>query len=400
MPEARRPPGGERVPEAGQPSGGERVPEAGRPSGGERVPEALRPAKREPLLFGELPELARLPFLPLLHGPTPVEPMRGLEGYFGRGGLWVKRDDLASPLYGGNKVRKFEFLLADALDRGARGLWTVGGLASTQVTATALFGRALGLPVRALLFDQAMTRFGRHALLADRAAGAELIYGGPLPLAALSALGEAAFGPRGYALVAPGASTPRPNAGFVDGAFELAEQVRRGEMPRPDAVVVPAGSGGTVAGLALGFAYLGWPTEVIGVRITSRLVCHGPWVRALGEATARALERAAPRFGRPGRGPLRLRVEHRAAGRGYGEPTAEAREGARRLVEVTGYEGEVTYSGKALAALRRLAAEPEYARKTLLFWNTLTRVPPPAEGVGPSDLSPPLRRRWHMPLVA
>lgn len=326
--------------------------------------------------------------------------MAGLEAYFGRGGLWVKRDDLASPLYGGNKVRKFEYLLADALDQGARGLWTVGGLASTQVTATALFGRALGLKVRALLFDQAMTRFGRHALLADLAAGAELIYGGPLPLAALYALGEAAFGPRRYALVAPGASTPRPNAGFVDGAFELAEQVRRGEMPRPDAVVVPAGSGGTVAGLALGFARLGWPTEVIGVRITSRLVCHGPWVRALAEATGRALERMSPRFGRPGRGPLRLRVEHRAAGRGYGEPTGEACEGARQLVKVTGYEGEVTYSGKALAALRLLANEPEYAKKTLLFWNTLTREPPPIGEASPSDLSPPLRRRWQAPVVA
>ncbi len=373
---------------------------AGEVGAGAAGADGLGPAGREPPIFAEYPELGRRPFLPLLHGPTPVEPMGRLEGYLGRGGVWVKRDDLASPVYGGNKVRKFEFLLADALDAGARGLWTVGGLASTQVTATALFGRALGLPVRALLFDQAMTRFGRHALLADVAAGAELVYGGPLPLTALRALGEAAFGGRGYALVAPGASTPRPNAGFVDGAFELAEQVRRGEMPRPDAVVVPAGSGGTVAGLALGFARLGWPTEVIGVRITSRLVCHAPWVRALAEATGRALERASPRFGRPGRGALRLRIEHRVAGAGYGEPTVEAREGARRLAEVTGHEGEVTYSGKALAALRLLANEPGYASKTLLFWNTLSRCLPPAGGVDPSDLAPPLRRRWHMPLVA
>jgi D-cysteine desulfhydrase len=312
----------------------------------------------------------------------------------------VKRDDLASPLYGGNKVRKFEFLLADALDAGARGLWTVGGLASTQVTATALFGRALGLPVRALLFDQPMTDFGRHALLADSKAGAELVYGGPLPIAALLAVAEALRGPKGYALVAPGASTPRPNAGFVDGAFELAEQVRRGEMPRPDAVVVPAGSGGTVAGLAVGFARLGWATEVIGVRITSRLVCHAPWILALARATERALERVSPRFGRPGRGPLRLRVEHRAAGRGYGEPTDEAREGARQLVAVTGHAGEVTYSGKALAALRRLANEPEYASKTLLFWNTLSREPPLVEGVTPSDLSEPLHHCWNRPIVA
>ncbi|HEU4535994.1 MAG TPA: pyridoxal-phosphate dependent enzyme, partial [Polyangiaceae bacterium] len=361
---------------------------------------AVAPPQRASPLLAELPELARLPFLPLLHGPTPVEPMDGLADYFGRGGLWVKRDDVASPIYGGNKVRKFEFLLADALDAGAKGLWTVGGLASTQVTATALFGRALGLPVRALLFDQAMTGFGRHALLADAAAGAELVYGGPLPLAVARAMGEAARGAGGYALVAPGASTPRPNAGFVDGAFELAEQVRRGEMPRPDAVVVPAGSGGTVAGLALGFARLGWPTEVIGVRITSRLVCHAPWMRALAGATERALGRVSPRFTRPGGGPLRLRVEHRAAGRGYGEPTDEAREGAKRLSAVTGHEGEVTYSGKALAALRRLAVEPAYAKKTLLFWNTLSREPPPAGAVTPSDLSAPLRRRWHTPTVA
>src|SRR5262249_28170764 len=120
---------------------------------------SLAPATRkETLLFAEYPELASsVPWMPLAHAPTPVEPCNAITEFLGRDRVWVKRDDRVSPVFGGNKVRRFEYLLADAMVRGATELVTVGGLASTQVMATALFGQALGLTVVPVLFDQPIT---------------------------------------------------------------------------------------------------------------------------------------------------------------------------------------------------------------------------------------------------
>jgi D-cysteine desulfhydrase len=132
------------------------------------------PGRAAPRLFDAFPSMrGGVPWRPLCHVPTAVEPCDALTPWLGRGGVWAKRDDLISPVYGGNKVRRFEFLFADLAARNARRIVTAGGIASTQVMATARFGQALGIPVRAVLFDQAVTRFAREAVLTDVDAGAE-----------------------------------------------------------------------------------------------------------------------------------------------------------------------------------------------------------------------------------
>ena len=85
--------------------------------------------RRAPLLFDLLPDLGRgVPWTPLAHVPTPVEPCDAIAPWLGRSGITMKRDDLVSPLYGGNKIRRYEFLLADARAKGADRLVTAGGL--------------------------------------------------------------------------------------------------------------------------------------------------------------------------------------------------------------------------------------------------------------------------------
>jgi D-cysteine desulfhydrase len=340
----------------------------------------LPPHRREPLLFAEFPTIARaLPWTPLAHGPTAVEPCTAIADYLGRDDVWMKRDDLISPLYGGNKVRRYEFVLADALARGARAIVTTGGLASTQVTATALFGRALGLPVRAVLFDQPLTAFGRTAVLANVTAGAEVIYGGGYLGTVARTLLTARRTPDRYVIL-PGAPEPLANLGYIDAMLELAEQVRAGQMPRPDVIVLPTGSSGTLAALALGAAYLGWPTEILGVRITARIACNRFTIGLILRATTRFVRARAPAFGRAldaRARPPRFALFHGAIGRGYGYPTPDAIEGTRQLARLTGATGEVTYSGKALAGLRAIAGDKRYAGKTILLWNTLS-TPRPA----------------------
>lgn len=333
-------------------------------------------------IFDALPDL-RVPWMPIAQVPTPVEPCTAIADWLGRDRVWMKRDDLVSPLYGGNKVRRYEFLFADAKARGARRLVTVGALASTQAMATALLGREHGFAVRVVLFDQPVTRFARDAVRTLVGAGADVVYGGNIPMTALRTWRGIE---RGDYVIFPGAASPLANLGYVDAMLELGEQVRRGKVPRPDLVVTPTGSSGTLAGLALGAAFLGWPTEIVGVRITTPVVCNRLFVAGVVARTRRFLAQRS-RHWKLAREP-RWRLDGSQLGAGYGEPTDAAREGARQVERLTGVTGEITYSGKAMAALRTIGQRHRDAN--VLLWNTLS-TPRPAIG---ADARLPRELAW------
>lgn len=359
----------------------------------------MEPARTSPILFDEHPRLREaLPWVPLAHRPTAVEPTTAVASWLGRrDGVAMKRDDLISPVYGGNKVRRFELVFGRALARGAKRIVTVGGIASTQVMATILFAKAHGIPVRAVLFDQPLTRFARESVAAFALAGAELVYGGGYPGTFAKAV-WAQNRERGNYFVFPGASGPLANVGYVDAMLELGRQVERGEAEIPDVIVLPTGSSGTMAALALGVAYLGWKTEVVGVRITSRVVCNRFVVENLVARTNAFLRKLDPSF--PDLADAaRFTIDHSAIGDGYGHPTLEAIVGAEKLEELTGARGEVTYSGKALAGLKSLLADRRYAKKSFLLWNTLSTPRPPHEG-GEARVPPSLRWVFDRPVVA
>lgn len=329
-------------------------------------------ARTRPRLFDELPGLSSLPWIPLVHAPTPVESCDAIADWLGRKGIWMKRDDLASPLYGGNKVRRYELVLADALAKGKTRIVTAGGLASTQAMATALFGRAVGLPVRIVLFDQPITHFAKEAVLVDADAGAELVWGGNYLTTIYRtwrAMGQDAY------LILPGAANPLANLGYIDAMIELGDQVARGELPKPDAIVLPTGSSGTLAALALGAAWLGWDTEIIGIRITLAIACNRFTIGQIMRATDKFIAAREPNWKRQS-SKARYSLFDDALGKGYGYPTTDAVEGVEQLRRLTGEPGEVTYSGKALAGLRAIAKQPRWQGKNLLLWNTLSTARP------------------------
>jgi D-cysteine desulfhydrase len=323
------------------------------------APARIRTAEQRPLL-ALAPRLGQLPFTPLC-AVTPVEPLPG----FGER-VWVKRDDLVSPIYGGNKVRRWEWLLADAAARGAKTLLTVGGLGSTQVTSLSAHGTALGFRVKALLFDQEASSFVESAQLANLRFGSTCIRSGGYASTAARTLLEFARTRDSY-LIGPGASGALANLSYVDALLELKQQIDLGLAPKPDSIVVACGSGGTAVGLAVGSALANLEIEVVAVRITEPLASNQFTLRSLARRTENLLER----YGGPSRSkPLSLTVEPRFLGPGYGRSTPAAEAGAKRFEELFGVAGECTYIGKALAALSLLArARP---RETILFWNTLS----------------------------
>jgi D-cysteine desulfhydrase len=196
--------------------------------------------------------------------------------------------------------------------------------------------------------------------------------------------------------IGPGASSPMANLGYVEAMLELREQVARGEAPRPDIIVVPAGSGGTLAGLAVGAALIGWPTRFVAVRITEFVACNRVTLRYRIESTARYLARRAPALTRRSLVGAPFAFHHGAIGRGYGYPTPEAIEAMAPVEALTGAPGEVTYSGKAMAGLRAICRENPSA--TILYWHTLSSVAPSVESVDPSSLGPAFARFFEGPV--
>ena len=296
------------------------------------------------------------------------------------GALWLKRDDLNAVVAGGNKVRALEFLLGSV--KPGDTVVTLGGEGSTHVLATALHAARLGARTVAYRWRHDMhdTAGLVRQLGTERCASVPTIPGGvvfALPLARARALG-----PRAH-WVPIGGSSPLGALGHVSAALELAEQIAAGMLPEPARIVVPLGSGGTAAGLALGVAIAGLRTVVTGVRVAPRIGTNRSRTLRLLRRTARLIERyTGERLPDAGR---HLQVEHGCYGGAYGRPLARGAVAAATLREAGGPTLEPTYGEKAFAAAADALAVPdEHGRRVgpVLFWTTfdarmLDRAPDP-----------------------
>jgi len=306
-----------------------------------------------------------LPHVTLGQWPTPIDRVE-LPG--AAGPIWVKREDRASRIYGGNKVRKLELLLA-----GSSGpVITIGAAGSHHVLATALHARALGRQCIAVLVPQNLTDHSRAVRDLNLDACAEVVRLDRVPESlahegrTVASVAHELTRKRAATTVVPlGGSSPAGVLGFLNAGLEIADQVADGICPRPAAIYTPLGTGGTAVGLALGLALAGLETEVVAVRVASRLVGNHRYLELLGRRTRRLLERQGYKGAVPR---PNLRVVHHAVGQGYARPTPEA-ERAVRIAASADLPCETTYTGKALAVmLEEIAADS--GRSVRMFLDT------------------------------
>lgn len=314
----------------------------------------------------------RIPWRRFLAGPTPIEPLR--LGVSGLPELWVKRDDTSCPLYGGNKPRKLEFVIGHALARGSRTLVTTGGLGTNHGLATTILGREAGLGTVLVLLHQPVTPLVRKTLLLHAAYGARHVWGrnviGTAAQVARVLVGAAARGERPY-LVATGGSSARGDLGLVAGALELAEQVRAGALPEPARIFVAVGTGGTLAGLALGLRLAGLRTRVVGVLVSDILPPSTARVARAARAAHALLRRADASVPDERISAADFDLTREQLGPGYGASTPAA-ERAVAIAAEAGLRLETTYTGKCLAALiERARGGPP---GPVLFWNTYNGI--------------------------
>lgn len=308
-------------------------------------------------LVRRFPALAAVPRAALggVRVPTPVERAEALAP-----GLWIKRDDLAGELLGGNKVRALEFLLGGV--RAGDHVITLGARGSTHVLATVICAQELGARVSVYRWPQEMNAEAQRVArrietLADYAPRSSNI-----AAAYLRAMGARL---RGGHWIAAGGSTPLGVLGAVNAGLELAEQVSAGILPAPRRIVVPLGSGGTAAGLLLGTHAAGLTAEIVAVRVVPRVVANRRRVLALARAAARLIERHGAERLEPAE--RALRVVHDYYGGAYGRVSERGALASERCARHSSAVVDSTYSAKALAAAIDLATAD---RAPTLFWLT------------------------------
>ncbi|MEN4697601.1 D-cysteine desulfhydrase [Pantoea agglomerans] len=310
--------------------------------------------------------LHQFPRLELLGAPTPLEHLPRLSDYLGRD-IFIKRDDFTPLAMGGNKLRKLEFLAADALREGADVLLTAGAIQSNHVRQTAAVAARLGLKCVALLENP----IGTHAenylsngnrLLLDLM-DAEVVMvdalNNPAEQLAEQATRLEAQGYRPY-IVPVGGSNALGALGYVECAQEIAHQ-SEGVVDFA-AVVVASGSAGTHAGLAVGLEHLLPETELVGVTVSRQVEAQLPLVERLRQSLAETLEVQA-------KAPITLWDDYFAPR--YGEPNDEGMAAVKLLARLEGILLDPVYTGKAMAGLLDGVSQNRFRREgPLLFIHT------------------------------
>ena len=307
--------------------------------------------------------LAQFSRLNLLSGVTPLNKLNNLSRLLGRE-IYIKRDDLTPLAAGGNKLRKLEFLMADALEKGAQFIVTAGAVQSNHVRQTAAVAAMYGLKCVALLENPIGSQdadflnngnklltdlFGAHCVMCDALTD---------PDAQMQALINHMQLSDAY-IVPVGGSNMLGSLGYVQCALEIAEQTPEGT--EFGAVVVASGSAGTHAGLSAGLQLVMPQTPVIGVTVSRTYADQAPKVVKLQNELA-------PLFGIETPAPVALWDSYFAPE--YGMPNAGGLEAIELLARHEGILLDPVYTGKAMAGLIDQVRRHPQDTSPLLFVHT------------------------------
>jgi len=303
--------------------------------------------------------------VPIAFLPTPVVEMARLSNAVGGVRILAKRDDQTGLATGGNKARKLEFLVAEALAQEADTLLTVGGPQSNHTRQTAAAATMYGLRAVLILGGCNPSSWDGNLLL-DDLLGAEVRWAGGRPLAEVMeevAAEEERAGHRPYSIPL-GGSSPLGAVGYVLAMEELLGQLEDLEI-EVDAVFLPTGSAGTQAGVLVGAKALDFAGQIVGISVASDARSVRERLSGLAPATARLLG-------------LEVGFEERDfvvyddyIGGGYGVLGPAEREAIRTVARTEGVLLDPVYTGRAMAGLLDLIGQGiVQPGQNILFWHT------------------------------
>ena len=313
--------------------------------------------------------LARFPRVRLAHLPTPLEPAPRLSEALGVE-IWIKRDDCTGLAGGGNKTRKLEFLLGEALARGADTLVTQGAVQSNHVRQTAAAAAAHHLDCEIILEARtgstAPDYLGNGNVLLDQLFGASLrtVPGGTDMNAELEATAEQVRARGGNPYVIPGGGSNAVGAlGYADCAREIVVQADELDLP-VGRIVTATGSAGTHAGLVAGLAVLGADIPVLGIGVRAPKAKQEASVLKLARETAALLgheDRVTADM---------VEADCDYVGQGYGLIDQGVIDALKLAARTDGLVLDPVYSGKAMKGVIALAGQGRFADETVVFLHT------------------------------
>jgi D-cysteine desulfhydrase len=324
----------------------------------------------------------RLPKLAIADLPTPVSTHRLSSGNQSFD-VAVKHDETTSSLYGGNKIRKLEYLLRRARDRGARRVATFGAAGSNHALATAMHAFELGLDCTCFLSQQKATPSVATTLNMHHLLGTEIFrWGHSVDQVALF---RDHLQGRGAWVIPLGGTCWLGAAGFVNAGIELAAQVAEGLIERPDRIYIACGTTGSAAGLALGIAAAGLGSTVHAVQVADNPFASEWKMRKLMDKTQLILNRADSSFNADGyEGKVVWRDEFLAGG--YARVDDATTAAVKLAKNELGLSLEPTYTGKAMAAMLHDLETNRFDGESCLFWNTCNAQALPVGADRPEDL--------------
>ncbi|MEM9350329.1 MAG: D-cysteine desulfhydrase [Pseudomonadota bacterium] len=307
--------------------------------------------------------LARFPRVQLAHLPTPLEPMPRLSKELGGPEIWIKRDDCTGLSTGGNKTRKLEFLMAEALAEGADMVMTQGATQTNHGRQTAAFAAKLGLGCHILFEDRTgynSPNYNENGnVLLDHLHGAttQKFAGGHDMVAEMErAAGiKREEGHKVY-VIPGGGSNPTGALGYVNCAFELMGQANERSL-RIDHILHATGSSGTQAGLVTGLAAMNAQVPLLGIGTRAPQPKQEQMVYDLACKTAEKLGCA----GVVKREHVRANTDY--VGDGYGLPTESGLEAIALFAELEGILLDPVYSAKGAAGLVDLVRKGTFAKE-------------------------------------
>ncbi|CAM3386970.1 1-aminocyclopropane-1-carboxylate deaminase [Mycobacterium intermedium] len=321
-------------------------------------------------LHQRFPELRdTLQHVALGSAPTPVHQLSRLTTTDTP--VWIKDDGTyGNGGWGGNKVRKLEWLLPEVKRQRRNTILTFGGIGTNWGLAASLYARACGIHTALALINQPVDSHVTAQLKRLRASGADIY----LTRSKSRTIAAAPFlylrHRRPYLLPA-GGSSPLGTLGYVEMAFELAAQIQGGTMPTPSSIVTAVGSGGTVAGLHLGLALAGLTdTQVIGIVVNDTLRLNHQSITSLARRAARLLRNRGANLP-----PIHLRADRLLLlrhwlGAGYGHPTSGGARALKLARDTEQLELDSVYTAKAMAALLDLTANGRLPDGPTLYLQT------------------------------
>jgi L-cysteate sulfo-lyase len=312
--------------------------------------------------------LEKLPRVKLGFFPTPVEALTRLSAALGGPRIFIKRDDLSGLAFGGNKVRKLEFLVGEARARGADSLITAGALQSNHCRQTAAAAARCGLECH-LVLGGSEPEIPEGNLLLDKLLGATIHYsdagrkGEAIDNVAASIKKS---GGRPY-IIPYGGSNAVGGVGFAAAMLEVVEQMKATGLTY-DRIVFPTSSGGTQAGMVVGAAISGYTGTLTGIRIDKDDPLDLPFRQLLPELAGEIAQHLgiSDTFHE-----AFFDVRENYLGEGYGIPGKLEREALALLARTEGILLDPVYTGRALGGMVDLIRTGQIgSSEKVLFWHT------------------------------